>query len=163
MYNFKILPLKAILAKVKTARSQGQQIVTTNGCFDIMHPGHLAYLTQAKSLGGLLIVGVNSDASVRANKGKDRPINDEISRATMLAGLTVVDYVFVFNEKDPRKFLGKIKPDVHVKGGDYHGHIIEQDIVEKNGGQVKLLELTPGMSTTALIQKIIRVYGGSHE
>jgi glycerol-3-phosphate cytidylyltransferase len=157
--NGKILPLRKILARAAAARRQGKKIVTTNGCFDILHPGHLAYLSQARKLGGLLIVGVNSDASVRANKEKGRPINSEETRAAMLAGLAAVDYVFVFDEKDPKAFLRKIKPDIHVKGGDYRGRILEEDVVEENGGRVRLLKLVPGASTTALIRKIVRLYG----
>jgi len=157
--NKKILPLSGILARVKAARRQGKRIVTTNGCFDILHPGHLAYLSQARGLGDLLIVGVNSDQSVRRNKEKGRPINSEATRTAMLAGLSAVDYVFVFGQKDPRPFLKRIKPDIHVKGGDYRGRILEQDVVEQNGGKVKLLKLVPGVSTTALIRKIVRVFG----
>jgi D-glycero-beta-D-manno-heptose 1-phosphate adenylyltransferase len=155
----KFLSLPKILANVRAARELGKRIVTTNGCFDILHLGHLNYLTKARALGDLLIVGVNSDRSVRANKEPGRPLHREKIRARMLAGLSAVDYVFVFGEKDPRGFLSKIRPDIHVKGGDYHGRILEQGVVEKYGGRVKLLGLVPGVSTTALIRKIVRVYG----
>jgi D-glycero-beta-D-manno-heptose 1-phosphate adenylyltransferase len=156
----KILRLPEILARVRQARRRRKRIVTTNGCFDILHIGHLTYLTEARAQGDVLIVGVNSDASVRSLKEKGRPINSQKVRAAMLAGLCAVDYVFVFNERDPRAFLAKIKPDVHAKGGDYRGRILEQDVVEKNGGRVALLKMVPGASTTALIRKIARVYGG---
>lgn len=155
----KVLSLSGVVAKVRAARRQKKKIVTTNGCFDILHVGHVTYLEQARQQGDLLIVGVNSDASVRENKDSGRPINGEKARAAMLAGLEAVNYVFIFNEKDPRRFLGRIKPDVHIKGGDYQGRILEQDIVEQHGGRVKLLRFVPGFSTTSMIEKIVRVYG----
>lgn len=159
MTNRKTLTLRGVLSRVRAARKAGKTVVTTNGCFDLLHPGHVHYLEQAKRMGDLLIVGVNSDASVRANKGSGRPVNDEKSRMAMLAGLSAVDYVFVFREKDPIRFINAIRPDVHVKGGDYRGRILEQDAVEKNHGRVRLLKFLPGHSTTRIIGRIVKAYG----
>jgi rfaE bifunctional protein nucleotidyltransferase chain/domain len=161
MTNKKILTLPGVLTRVRAARRAGKTVVTTNGCFDILHPGHIHYLESAKKLGDLLIVGVNSDASVRGLKGSGRPVNNEKSRMAMLAGLEAVDYVFVFREKDPVAFIRAIRPDVHVKGGDYRGRILEQDAVEENGGKVRLLKFLPGHSTTRVIERILAAYGKS--
>ena len=147
----------AILKFVKQERRRGKIIVTTNGCFDILHVGHVRTLAAAKKLGDILIVGVNSDASVRALKGKGRPIISERERAEVLAALKPVDAVFIFYEKDPKKWLAKVKPDIHVKGGDRKmSEIIERDIVEKNGGKIVLIPVKKGRSTTNIIAKIRR-------
>ncbi|MFH0921995.1 MAG: adenylyltransferase/cytidyltransferase family protein [Fibrobacterota bacterium] len=159
MTNRKILTLPGVLARVRVARKAGHTIVTTNGCFDLLHPGHAQYLAAAKKLGTLLFVGVNSDASVRANKGPGRPVNNEQSRMAMLAALSAVDGVFVFREKDPIRFIEAIRPNIHVKGGDYQGRILEQDAVERSGGRVRLLTFLPGHSTTRLIARIVRASG----
>jgi glycerol-3-phosphate cytidylyltransferase len=155
----KVLSFDRILETVHRARKNSRKVVTTNGCFDILHLGHLTYLNEAKKLGDLLIVGVNSDASIRELKGKNRPVNAENVRAAMVAGLASVDYVFIFNEKDPITFIKKLKPDVHVKGGDYTGKILEQEAVEMHGGQVKLVKAVPGISTTHIIKKILTIQG----
>jgi len=160
MTKNKILSLAGVVSRVRKARKAGKIIVTTNGCFDLLHPGHVHYLEKAKALGDLLIVGVNSDDSVRKNKEKGRPINPEKTRLAMLAGLVAVDYVFAFREKDPIRFLNAIRPDIHVKGGDYRGRILEQDTVEKNHGRVRLLKFLPGHSTTRTIARILRTCGG---
>ncbi|MBI2101425.1 D-glycero-beta-D-manno-heptose 1-phosphate adenylyltransferase [Candidatus Woesearchaeota archaeon] len=138
-------------------KRQNKKIVTTNGVFDILHLGHVKCLEAAKRLGDVLIVGVNTDASVKKIKGDKRPVNGEKSRIGVLAGLESVDYVFLFGEKDPRKWLGKIKPNVHAKAGDYKlNEIIEKDVVEKNGGKVALIPVLKGHSTTSLINKILK-------
>ncbi|OGJ90237.1 MAG: hypothetical protein A2350_06960 [Candidatus Raymondbacteria bacterium RifOxyB12_full_50_8] len=151
----KVATLQGVLSAVAAARSRDKKIVTTNGCFDILHAGHVRYLEEAKAMGDMLIVGVNSDASVCALKGEGRPLNTQAHRAAVLAGLQAVDLVFIFDERDPISFLSQIRPDVHVKGGDYTGvRLPEQDIVEENGGRVAIVAMVPGISTTALVAKI---------
>ena len=157
--NKKIVTLKKLIQIVNKLKKQNKKIVTTNGVFDILHLGHINYLEEARKLGDALIVGVNTDASVKRNKGDKRPINDENSRIGVLAGLASVDYVFLFNEKNPKKWVEKIKPDIHVKAGDYKMHqIIEKDAVEENGGKVIIAKMQNGYSTTGLINKILRIY-----
>ena len=135
---------------------QKQRIVFTNGCFDLMHIGHTRYLQAAKALGDILVVGVNSDASVRSlNKAPDRPIVGEAHRAEVVAALGAVDYVVIFPEPDPLTLITALEPDVLVKGGDWTlDRIIGREVVEQRGGTVKTIPLVPGMSTTALIQRI---------
>ena len=153
--------------KIKTTREikelaeekQNKIIVTTNGVFDILHLGHIKYLQEAKKLGDILIVAINSDSSVKQIKGPERPINSEQSRAEVLAALSFVDYIIIFNETDPVNVLSDIKPDIHVKGGDYKiDEIIEKDIVEKSNGKIVLIPEIKGYSTTDLINKIIKNY-----
>jgi D-beta-D-heptose 7-phosphate kinase/D-beta-D-heptose 1-phosphate adenosyltransferase len=130
--------------------------VFTNGCFDLMHIGHTRYLQAAKALGDILVVGVNSDASVRSlNKASDRPVVTEAQRAEVLAALECVDYVAIFNEPDPLNLITVVQPDVLVKGGDWDiDRIIGRGVVEQRGGVVRTIPLVPGMSTTSLIQRI---------
>ncbi len=136
-----------------------QRIVFTNGCFDLLHPGHVHYLTQAKALGDVLIVGLNSDTSVAAIKGPQRPINNHDFRSRMLVALKAVDAVVIFDEPTPMAIIGAIKPAVHVKGGDYTPESLpEYDTVVANGGRVECLSFIDGYSTSAIIQKIIRQY-----
>ena len=139
-----------------SARAQNKRIVFTNGCFDLMHVGHTRYLQAAKELGDLLVVGVNSDESVkRLNKASDRPIVNEAQRAEVLAALSCVDYVVIFTEPDPLNLITALQPDVLVKGGDWAiDKIIGRDVVEQRGGIVKTIPLVPGQSTTALVQRI---------
>ena len=144
------------VAQVKAWKDAGKKIVFTNGCFDLIHIGHVLYLEEAKSLGDILIVAANSDASVSKLKGPHRPIKDEYNRTHILAALASVDMVLVFDENDPYNIIKQIKPDVLVKGGDWTTEqIIGSDIVLSYGGQVKSLQFVPGYSTTALEQKII--------
>ncbi len=144
------------VAQVKEWKDAGKKIVFTNGCFDLIHIGHVLYLEEAKSLGDILIVAANSDASVSKLKGPHRPIKDEYNRTHILAALASVDMVLVFEENDPYNIIKQIKPDVLVKGGDWTTEqIIGSDIVLSYGGQVKSLQFVPGYSTTALEQKII--------
>lgn len=148
-----MLPLLAIL------RAAGKKIVFTNGCFDIIHTGHTRYLAKAKSLGDILIVAVNSDASVRMIKGDKRPINSEADRMETLAALEVVDFVTIFNEPDPYQVISEIKPDVLVKGGDWPiEKIIGRDVVEARGGRVVNVPYIDGASTTGIIEKIVKIY-----
>lgn len=154
--NNKIKTLNQIIKIVQKLRFKNKKIVTTNGAFDILHLGHVRYLEQAKKLGDVLIVGVNTDKSVKQYKSEKRPINDEKSRIGVLAALESVDYAFLFNENDPRKWLEKIKPNIHVKAGDYKiNQIIEKDVVERNNGKVVLIPMVKGYSTTGIIKKIL--------
>lgn len=159
--NFKcnLLSQRDIQKKVKQLQENGKKVVFTNGVFDILHVGHLTYLEEARELGDVLIVGVNSDRSVKTNKGDKRPINSEKNRAEMLLGLKFVDFTVIFDEKTPENLLSLLKPDIHVKGGDYKKEDLpETEIVEKNGGEVKILSFVDNISTTEIINKIIDVY-----
>ena len=148
-----IYNLSTISARIKQLNDQ--TIVFTNGCFDLLHPGHIDYLTNAKALGDHLIVGINSDDSVRELKGPSRPINNEEFRAKMLLGLTAVDTIVVFEQSTPIKLIDIIKPQVHVKGGDYIAdQLPEYNVVTANGGEVKILPFLEGYSSTSLINKI---------
>jgi rfaE bifunctional protein nucleotidyltransferase chain/domain len=135
-------------------RAEGKTVVTTNGCFDIVHSGHVLYLTEAAELGDILIVGVNTDATVAQLKGKGRPVRDQNDRVRVVAALSMVDGAFVFNEDDPRAFLEVLRPDVHVKGGDYTEDIIERGTVESHGGRIAIVSFAQGFSTTSLVRKI---------
>jgi rfaE bifunctional protein nucleotidyltransferase chain/domain len=136
-------------------RSSGRRVVFTNGVFDILHPGHLRYLQQARTLGDALIVGLNADASVRRNKGSERPINDEQERAEILAALACVDAVVIFGEDTPADIIRAIQPDILVKGADWaEDAIVGRNTVEARGGQVVRIPVERGYSTTAIIQRI---------
>jgi D-glycero-beta-D-manno-heptose 1-phosphate adenylyltransferase len=152
----KVLTSAQLVPILDRARTQKKRIVFTNGCFDLLHVGHTRYLQAAKALGNLLVVGVNSDASVRSlSKSPDRPIVDEAQRAEVLAALGCVDYVVIFTEPDPLNLITALQPDVLVKGGDWAiERIIGRDVVERRGGTVRTIPLVPGMSTTTLIQRI---------
>jgi len=152
----KVLPREHLLTALSKERSQGQRIVFTNGCFDLMHVGHTRYLQAARALGDLLVVGVNSDASVRRlDKAPDRPIVPEAQRAEVLAALGCVDFVTIFDESDPLQLIMAMQPDVLVKGGDWAiDRIVGREIVEARGGRVQTIPLVPGMSTTGLLQRI---------
>ena len=141
-------------------RARGQKLVVTNGCFDILHLGHVTYLEAARNLGDALLVGVNSDDAVRTLKGAGRPVNSEDDRAAVLAALGSVDGVCLFAEATATRFLALAQPDIYVKGGDYTLETINQDerqAVERAGGRVQILPIVPGKSTTALLQKIARL------
>ncbi len=158
MTHNKPKPLKALVQIAQKLKSQNKKIVTTNGVFDILHIGHVRYLRQAKKLGDILIVGINSNSSVKRLKGKNRPINNEKDRAEVLSALECVDYILIFSEDNPIQWLSQIKPDIHVKGGDYKTHpekIIEKEIVEKNNGKIIILDKVQGVSTTETIEKIL--------
>lgn len=136
-------------------RSKGRKVVFTNGCFDILHPGHVFYLEKAARMGDVLVVGLNSDASVRAIKGRERPINSQRDRAKVLSALSFVDYITVFGEKTPEFIIKKLKPDVLVKGGDWKGKdIAGGDFVKSRGGRVAIIRFLKGHSTTSLIKKM---------
>ena len=140
-----------------TMRAAGKKIVVTNGCFDILHLGHITYLESARNLGDVLLVGVNGDDSARQLKGPGRPINSESDRATVLAALSSVDAVCIFPEKTAVNFLAAAQPDVYVKGGDYTLDSLNQEerrTVEQAGGKIVIIPFLPGKSTTALLKKI---------
>ena len=144
---------------LQDAKAAGKVVVTTNGCFDVLHLGHLRYLQAARALGDLLVVAVNSDSSVRQLKGQNRPLVPELERAEMLAGLECVDYVVIFPELTPMSLLSELKPSLHVKGGDYKlAQLVEREVVEANGGRVIVGLNVPGKSTTNLIQVICERY-----
>ena len=139
----------------KILRDAGQTTVFTNGCFDIIHAGHVRYLGTAKKFGDVLILGLNTDASVKRIKGDSRPINNEQDRAEVIGALKSVDYVVLFDESTAEKIVEEIKPDVYVKGGDYTlDSLPEGKIVQSYGGEVKLVDLVAGRSTTEIIKKI---------
>lgn len=151
MTEDKLLTLPALLNHLAIDRQAGRRIVFTNGCFDILHRGHATYLQAARALGDVLIVGVNSDASVRRLKGENRPINTENDRAYLLASLAAVDYVVIFAEDTPYELLAQLRPDVLVKGGDYQ---LEEVVGREFAQEVKLIDFVDGYSTTRLIQKM---------
>ena len=137
------------------AREHGEKVVMTNGCFDIIHAGHVSYLEKARELGDRLIVAINSDDSVRRLKGAGRPINPEDRRMAVLAGLESVDWVVSFNEDTPENLLHDLKPDMLVKGGDYdYQGVVGWAIVESYGGEVKVLNFVDDLSTTAIVEQI---------
>ncbi len=147
--------LPETLSSVREWRRDGKTIVLTNGVFDLLHPGHVRYLQEARRLGDVLVVGVNSDRSARGNKGPDRPINPEAERAEVLAALACVDAVVVFDAATPRDVVAAIQPDVLVKGADWaEDAIVGRDIVEARGGKVVRVKIEEGYSTTAIVQRI---------
>ncbi|QEL20969.1 adenylyltransferase/cytidyltransferase family protein [Limnoglobus roseus] len=156
----KIVDWPTLLTVREQFRQTGRTVVWTNGCFDLLHPGHLSSLASARQLGDLLIVGLNSDASVKGNKGPLRPILSQGERAEMLAAVECVDFVVVFDEPTPEAALAKLQPDVHCKGAEYappHGRPVpERAIVEGYGGKIAYLPLVAGVSTTDLIARINR-------
>ena len=156
MSREKILSIDKLMEVVDKLKKSNKKIVTTNGIFDILHIGHVRYLQDAKKWGDILVVCVNSDVSTKKIKGPQRPLNNENDRAEMLAALQCVDYVTIFAEENPIKILGIIKPDIHVKGGDYQpDQLVEADTVRKNGGEVHIQHKIEGYSTTRFIHTIM--------
>ena len=148
--------LKKIITDLK---KQGKKIVFTNGCFDLLHVGHARYLQEAKALGNVLVIGVNTDSSVKQGKGDKRPVVPEMERAEMLAALECVDYVVLFSDRLPSRIIAELKPDIDVKGGDYTiDKMPEAKVVLGYGGQVKILKEIKGKATTNIINKILEVY-----
>ena len=151
----KILSVTALENQLEKWRSENEKIVFTNGCFDLLHLGHVDYLAKARDLGDRLIVGLNSDASIKHIKGPSRPINNEQSRAALLAGMTYVDAVVLFNEETPINLISEVMPAVLVKGGDYKiKEIVGHEVVLNNGGEVCSIDFVEGYSSSALIEKI---------
>jgi len=160
----KILPQHQLVQRIRTHRESGQVIVFTNGCFDLIHAGHVRYLTTAKAQGDVLIVGLNSDASVRLIKDSGRPIVDQDQRAEVLAGLACVDYIVFFDDPDPLALIRAVAPDVLVKGADWEENaIIGADVVQAHGGRVERIRLVPDISTTAIIRRIVDRYSDTAE
>ena len=156
----KIISWEQLPAWREKLRADGRKLVVTNGCFDLLHRGHVTYLECARALGDALLVGVNSDASVRELKGPDRPVNHESDRAFVLAALESVDRVCVFTDKTAMRFLATVKPDIYAKGGDYTIDTINQEerrLIEGAGGKVAILPGVAGQSTTSLLEKIARL------
>lgn len=151
----KIKTLDSAQHPIRTLRDQGKKIVFTNGCFDILHAGHVDVFQQARRLGDVLVVGINSDTSIKKIKGNNRPIVPQDQRLQVLAALESVDYVIAFEEEDPYRLIKAIEPDILVKGGDWPVEtIVGRDIVEKRGGKVLSIPLIAGISTTRIIEKI---------
>ncbi|MCL5054700.1 MAG: D-glycero-beta-D-manno-heptose 1-phosphate adenylyltransferase [Firmicutes bacterium] len=151
----KILPQKELAELVQSFHEEGKKVVFTNGCFDLLHVGHVRYLEEAKELGDILIIGINSDASVKKIKGEGRPVIPEQERAEVLAALGCVDFVTIFEEETPNQLLLLLQPDWHVKGGDYKAsELPETKTVISYGGKVKILSYSPGRSTTILLEKL---------
>ncbi len=155
-----IVTLKKLKKILEKLRKQNKKIVFTNGCFDIIHSGHIRILKKAKEKGDVLIVGLNSDKSVRKIKGKKRPIMNEKDRALILDSIRYVDYVVLFDEETPYNLIKEIEPDVLVKGSDYKlSEVVGADVVIKKGGEVFLVPLLKGKSTTNVIERILKKYG----
>jgi len=159
----KILTIEEMRAERDRLVADGKKLVFTNGCFDILHRGHVTYLTYARNQGDALVVGLNTDASVKENKGDDRPINDEEDRAFVLGSLRAVDYVVLFGDKEPKDIIAKILPQVLVKGSDWAHYVSGREVVEANGGKVVLADMVDGKSTTGTIERILKVYGSAGE
>jgi len=155
----KIVKLEELIQIRKKAKKENKKVIFTNGCFDLLHRGHIEYLKKAKKLGDILIVGLNSDSSVKKIKGEGRPIQGQADRAVILASLYFVDYVCIFNELTPLKLISKLIPDILVKGGDWKvKDIIGKDIVESHGGKVLNIKMVKGKSTRDLIQTILKKF-----
>jgi len=154
-YESKVVGLARLVKARKKLKAAGKKLVFTNGCFDLLHVGHAEYLAFARNQGDALVVAVNSDASVRKNKGPSRPIVPEAERARMLAALEAVDFVILFSDDEPHRLLRALLPDVLVKGADWAHYVAGREIVEANGGKVVLAPISRGKSTTNIIEKIL--------
>ncbi len=159
-FRSKIIAWDQLPAWRAALRASGKKLAVTNGCFDILHLGHVTYLENARNFGDALLIGVNSDAAVRGLKGPTRPVNSETDRASVLAALQSVDGVCIFADTTATKFLAAAQPDLYIKGGDYTLETLNQDerrAVETAGGKIILVPFVPGKSTTALLEKITRL------
>lgn len=158
----KIKQLNELKEILRDLKKQGKKIVFTNGCFDLIHIGHIYYLKEAKKLGDILIIGINSDESVRRIKGNNRPITSENERAEILSAFRIVDYVIIFPEEDPIKLISELLPDVLVKGGNWAiDKVLGRDIVESRGGKVETIPAIDNKSTTTLISTVLERYGAA--
>jgi rfaE bifunctional protein nucleotidyltransferase chain/domain len=156
----KLLTNSEIAGKASRLKKDGKRIVFTNGCFDILHAGHVRYLAAARAEGDILVVGLNSDESVRLIKGEKRPVVPQIQRAEVLSGLSCVDYVVLFDEPDPLNLIKNVGPDILVKGGDWEEKdIIGADFVKATGGRVVRISVVPGISTSSIIKRILEISG----
>jgi len=158
-----VVSLQAVAEEVRKQQATGKKIVFTNGCFDILHSGHIDLLRRARALGDMLVVAINSDTSVRRSKGQDRPVIPEQERAELLDSLEMVDYVCTFDEETPLEAILLIHPDVLVKGADWTENIVGQADVEGWGGHVVALSLIQGKSTTSIIDRVLARYGTSRK
>jgi len=157
----KLLTFSAIKALCKKYKAANKRIVFTNGCFDILHAGHVKYLTKAAEFGDVLILGLNSDLSVKCIKGEKRPVIGQIHQACLLSALYCVDHVVLFDEPDPRELIEAVRPDVLVKGADWQeNEILGGDFVKHNGGRIERVVLEPDISTTRIIERIGELYYG---
>lgn len=159
-FHNKIIPWEALPEWRKAFRASGKKLVVTNGCFDILHPGHVTYLEAARGLGDGLLVGINGDEATRQLKGPSRPVNSQDDRAVVLAALESVSAVCIFFEKTATRFLERARPDIYVKGGDYTPETLNQEerlAVEAAGGKIRIIPFVPGKSTTAILEKISRL------
>ncbi len=155
--DHKRIPLAALQKKVRALQRQGKKVVFTNGCFDLLHVGHVRYLAAARALGDCLVVAMNSDASVRRLKGSARPIVPHRERSEVLAALGCVDYVVLFGSNTPKRIIETLGPDILVKGGDWAlEEIVGREAVERRGGKVVRIDVVPGASTTGLIERIVK-------
>ncbi len=153
----KIKSLAEASLQVRAWQQSGKKVVFTNGCFDLIHLGHVDYLEKARNLGDKLVIGLNSDSSVNRFKGPERPLQDQNSRARVLAAMQFVDLVVFFNEDTPFDLISELVPNILVKGSDYLAeNIVGADVVKKNGGEVKTIDFVPGYSTTRIVEKIKR-------
>jgi D-beta-D-heptose 7-phosphate kinase/D-beta-D-heptose 1-phosphate adenosyltransferase len=151
----KVMTPEVLRHEMESRRRLGMRVAFTNGCFDVVHAGHVTYLQEARAQADLLVVGLNSDASVRALKGKNRPIHSEMARAQVLAGLQAVDYLSIFEESTPISLIQALRPDVLVKGADYpKDEVVGADFVESYGGRVHLAPFNEGFSTTRILQRL---------
>jgi D-glycero-beta-D-manno-heptose 1-phosphate adenylyltransferase len=158
-FRDKVIPWEKLGEWRAAMRARNKKLVVTNGCFDLLHLGHVTYLESARNLGDALLVGVNSDAAVRQIKGPDRPVNNENDRAAVLAALESLDGVCLFTESTATRFLSLARPDIYVKGGDYTLETLNQEerqTVEAAGGKIVIIPFVPGKSTTALLERILR-------
>ena len=154
-YRDKIVDRASVMARAAEARRTGKRIVFTNGCFDLLHVGHVRYLAAARDAGDLLVVAINDDASVRRLKGPERPLVSEAARAEVLAALAAVDYVTIFGEDTPAEVIAALVPDVLVKGADWApDQVVGREVVEAHGGRVLLITVVEGFSTTALVERL---------
>jgi rfaE bifunctional protein nucleotidyltransferase chain/domain len=160
MINDKVVPLEKLQLRVKDLRTAGKKIVATNGCFDLLHVGHVRYLNAARALGDALIVGINGDESVRELKGQGRPVNNQNERAEIVAALGCVDLVTIFPEMRATRFLELAAPDVYVKGGDYNQDTLNSDervVLQKVGAKIDIVPFEPGYSTTDLLARLGKI------
>lgn len=159
-FRNKIVSWKDLPAWRTALRAKGKKLAVTNGCFDLLHLGHVTYLENARNLGDALLIGVNGDSSVRQLKGESRPVNSEGDRGAVLAALESVDGICIFEDKTATRFLAAAQPDIYVKGGDYTLETLNQDerkAVESGGGKIVIIPFVPGKSTTAILEKISRL------
>ncbi len=154
-FTKKIVCVGSLKKKLSALRETGKKIAFTNGCFDILHFGHVSYLNSAKKAKRILVVGLNSDDSVKRLKGAGRPVNTQLNRAGVLAGLSSVDFVVIFGEDTPLCLISELKPDILIKGADWDGkEIVGADVVRENGGKVELIKYLDGLSTSNIVKKI---------